>query len=379
MTLAREVDVTVALPSVPGFVLEECLGRGGMGVVYRARREADGELLALKMILTERRRTYQELARFRIEAEALACLKHSHIVRIRGVGVYAGSPYYALEFASQGTLKERIARGPIPCREAATLAWQIASAVQHAHSRGILHRDLKPANILIMENGTPKVSDFGLVKFLQPVREVSDLHSTMSTEALSGYTLAGTVPGKSPTADRQATDAELALIAEEACLDETTRHMGSEFVDELRTFLTEARDGLGHHPDLDQLSISGQILGSPSYMAPEQAAGRIDDRWELVDVYAIGVILYEMLTGRPPFRAGTLLELLDQVIRDPPVSIQVHVPETPGSLSAICLKCLQKDPVDRYSSAEALSSDLELYLAGKQPLAAPRRWWRFAN
>jgi serine/threonine protein kinase len=151
-------------PGIPGYDVEAELGRGGMGVVYRARRHNDGAVLALKMILRGRGASFAELARFRIEAEALACLNHPNIVKIRDVGLYAGYPFIAIDFAERGSLKQAVPRGPQRPMWAAELVRTLALAMQHAHERGMLHRDLKPANVLLMSDGLPVITDFGLVK-----------------------------------------------------------------------------------------------------------------------------------------------------------------------------------------------------------------------
>jgi serine/threonine protein kinase len=171
-------------PDILGYEVEAEIGRGGMALVYRARRRADGAVLALKMILRSRGASFTELARFRIEAEALACLNHPNIVKIRDVGVYGGYPFFALEYAERGSLKQITSSGPQKPKWAADLVRTVALAIQHAHERGMLHRDLKPANVLLMEDGTPKVSDFGLVKFSDPFRRVSEMLSTFSVSQL---------------------------------------------------------------------------------------------------------------------------------------------------------------------------------------------------
>lgn len=172
--------------SIIGYEVEEELGRGGMGVVYRVRQQSTGRRLALKMILCGRGATFQELARFRIEAEAMACLNHPNIIKIRDVGVAAGCPFFVLDWAERGSLKDwlrkQTPREPLWC---ADLVRTLALAMQHAHGRGMLHRDLKPANILMMGDGTPKISDFGLVKFAAPVAKVSQACCTSSARAFA--------------------------------------------------------------------------------------------------------------------------------------------------------------------------------------------------
>jgi serine/threonine-protein kinase len=264
-------------------VLEE-LGRGGMGVVYKARHTKLNRLVALKMILAGDHADAEHTARFLAEARAVARFQHPHIVQIHEIGEHEGRPYFSLEFVEGGNLAERLKGAPLSDKEAAQLVEILARAAHHAHERGIVHRDLKPANVLLLPDGTPKIADFGLARFL------------------------GTDSGQ--TAD-------------------------------------------------------GAVLGTPSYMAPEQAAGRGGQIGPLTDVYSLGAILYECLTGRPPFKGATLMETLLLVQQEPPDRPRLYNPRVSRSLQAICLMCLAKDPNDRYPSAEALADDLEAYLRGE--------------
>lgn len=175
------------LPNIPGYHVEAELGRGGMGVVYRVRRPKDGAPLALKMMLRGRGASFAELARFRIEAEALKCLNHPNIIRIRDVGLYAGCPFFVIDFAEGGSLKQAVSRGPQKPMRAAELVRTLALAMQHAHERGMLHRDLKPANVLLMRDGTPVITDFGLVKFADPIRKVRHAYGTKTVPSLLEY------------------------------------------------------------------------------------------------------------------------------------------------------------------------------------------------
>jgi serine/threonine protein kinase len=279
-----------AAPAVPGYVILGELGRGAMGVVYKARQVDLRRVVALKMILAGAQADPRELARFRREAETVARLQHPNIVTLYGVGEQGGRPYISLEYVAGGSLADRLDGTPIPARQAAQLAEILARAMSAAHQRGIVHRDLKPANVLLEADGTPKITDFGLAKRLDdPTGPIS----------------------------------------------------------------------------------SGAILGTPSYMAPEQAAGQIREIARATDVYALGAILYELLTGRPPFRAATSLETLWQVIADEPVPPRLLVPSVPRDLEAICVKCLHKDPRQRYPDAGALAEDLRCFLAGEPIRARP--------
>lgn len=290
-------DISVprqALLEVEGYELLGVLGRGGAGVVYKARQLALDRLVALKVLATGAHAGPDELARFRSEAEAVARLQHPHIVQIYDVGDTSGRPYLALEFMAGGSLADKLADKPQPPREAAEMVRTLARAVHHAHLNHILHRDLKPGNVLLAADGTPKVADFGLAKRL-----------------------------------------DLDTVA-------------------------QAR-----------LTPTGAIVGTPSYMAPEQASGVAKHLGPSVDIYALGAILYEMLTGRPPFLGETLTDTLYQVLDMEPIAPRRLNPVVPRDLETICLRCLQKRPASRYASAAALADDLERFLDGRPILARP--------
>jgi len=281
-------------PTVPGYDILQRLGEGGMGVVYKARHHGLKRLVALKMIRGGSQARPDHLSRFRGEAEAVARLRHPHIIQIYDIGEAAGLPFVALELLDGGGLHNRLAGTPQPGNPAAELMVTLARAVHVAHLAGIVHRDLKPANVLYTADGVPKITDFGLAKRLD-----SD----------------------------------------------------------------------------DGQTESGQIMGSPSYMAPEQARGHSRNVGPAADVYALGAILYEMLTGRPPFKGETPLETVRQVLDDDPVTPSRLVPRVPRDLETICLKCLHKDPAKRYESARALADDLERYLHGEPILARRTAVW----
>jgi serine/threonine-protein kinase len=279
-----------ALISVPGYEIESILGRGGMGVVYKARHLALKRTVALKMVLAGGHAGPSELARFRIEAEAVARLSHPNIVQIHEVGEADGHPYCALEFVEGGNLAGKIGGKPLPARQAAKLVEALARAMQLTHSRNVVHRDLKPANILLTADGTPKITDFGLA-----------------------------------------------------------RHMDSDSGE------TQA----------------GAVVGTPAYMAPEQALGRAHEAGPPADVYALGAILYACLIGRPPFQGKTMVEMLDQVRTQEPVPPSRFHAAVPLDLETICLKCLRKEPEKRYASAAELADDLVRYQQGEPILARP--------
>lgn len=275
-------------------LLEE-LGRGGMGVVFRARQTSLNRPVAVKMILRGDMATEVDRERFRAEAEAVARLEHPHIVPVYEVGERDGRPYFSMKYIAGQTLSQLLADGPLPSREAARLLAAIAQAIHFAHTRGILHRDLKPSNIILDDFGLPHVMDFGLAK--------------QTTEAVS-------------------------------------------------------------------LTKTGAVLGTPAYMAPEQAAGARGEVGPASDVYSLGVILYHMLTGRPPFQAATPVDTVLLVLEQDPVPPRALNPKADRDLEMICLRCLQKPPDLRYASAELLAKDLQAYL-NDESIAA--RSGRFAQ
>jgi WD40 repeat protein len=291
----QRTDRAAAAPPVPlpcpaGYEILGELGRGGMGVVYKARQVALKRVVALKMILAGPHAGPSQIARFRTEAEAVARLQHPGIVQIFEIGEHDGLPYCALEYVEGGSLSARIARRPLSPAEAAAHAEALARAMHYAHQHQVLHRDLKPANVLLTADGTPKVTDFGLAKQLD-----EDAGQTQS----------------------------------------------------------------------------GQIMGTPAYMAPEQAEGGAASLTQAADVYSLGAILYEMLTGRPPFRGKNLVAVLEMVRTEQPRPVRQVEPGVPVDLETICHTCLQKEPERRYRSALALAQDLERFRAGEPILARP--------
>ena len=279
---------------VPGYEVLEELGRGGMGVVYKARQVGLKRIVALKMILGGVHAGAEVLARFRTEAEAVARLQHPHVVQIHEIGEQDGLPFFSLEYCAGGSLDQRIRKDRLTPHEAAVLVEKLAQGVQAAHDRGILHRDLKPANVLFTEDATPKIADFGLARKLEEQGQTA----------------------------------------------------------------------------------TGAVLGTPSYMAPEQAAGNKQGMGPATDVYALGVILYELLTGRPPFQAAMPLDTLMKVLNEDPVPVRRLQPKVARDLETICLKCLEKTPARRYASASALADDLHRFVSGEPVLARPQPWWR---
>lgn len=317
----RDLGAGHAVPAVPGYEIECAVGRGGLGVVYKARHLTLKRTVALKMMLSGGHAGPDELARFGTEAEAVARLQHPNIVQIHEVGAADGRPYCALEFVEGGTLAALLNGRPLPAGEAAALVGTLARAMQLAHSRNVVHRDLKPANVL-----------------LQP-------EESGRRAPAPGGSRGGTGP------DRSGTTSVLRSVP---------------FVPKIADF------GLARRLDSDSgQTQAGAVMGTPSYMAPEQAAGRANEAGPAADVYALGAILYECLTGHPPFRGASVVETLDQVrTREPvpPSRVQAGVPL---DLETVCLKCLRKEPEGRYASAAELADDLDRYQNGEPVRARP--------
>ncbi len=317
-------------PEIPGYEIRGVLGRGAMGVVYEARQVALDRLVALKMILAGQEADAEDLARFRAEAEAVARLQHPNIVQIYEVGEHAGRPFFSLELVAGGSLDHRLRAAPQPPRPAAQLVATLARAVHYAHQHGVVHRDLKPANILL-QSGTTNHTN----------------HTNQNqTERTSGLTGPSAAPSSYDSCD--------------SC-------------DSWLNSLPKITDfGLAKRLDADGgRTQSGVVVGTPSYMAPEQARGKGRGIGPATDVYALGATLYELLTGRPPFQAATTWETLDQVCSRDPVPPRQLQPGVPRDLETICLKCLAKEPGRRYASAEDLAGDLGRFLAGEPIHARP--------
>lgn len=286
------------LPSrIGSYEIIEELGRGGMGVVYKAK---EGDLhrdVALKMLLRHEHASPDDLARFRSEAVACARLQHPNIVAVHDFGVHAGQPYFSMEYIEGQNLSKLIQHGPLDPRHAARLLIPVCRAIAEAHRHGILHRDLKPSNILLDEQETPYVSDFGLAKRVVPPSVNAEPPST------------GTIP--------------------------------------------------------PSITHTGAVLGTPSYMAPEQAMGQRGRVSTLSDVYSLGAILYASVTGLPPFQAASAVDIIFMVLEQDPIPPRLINRRVDSDLEMIILKCLQKPADLRYDSADALADDLEAYLANE--------------
>ena len=299
----NEIDrPQIPRPEIDGFVIQDEIGRGGMGVVYLARQTKLDRLVALKVLIAAHHASADQLQRFQDEARNLGGLQHPGIVQIFDVGSSHGLPYLAMEYLSAGSLAQRIAHEPFSYRQAAEMVRDLAQAVHAAHEPGIVHRDLKPANILLTLEGKPKITDFGVAKNLAAA---------------------------------------------------------------------------------DSLTRTGDVMGTPDYMAPEQAGGVTKSISPRVDVYSLGAILYELLTGRPPFRGFDPVETLMAVLTEDPVMVRRLAPRVPRDLETICHKCLQKNGSRRYSSAQELASDLGRFLEGRaitaRRITAVGKAWRWAR
>jgi tetratricopeptide (TPR) repeat protein/tRNA A-37 threonylcarbamoyl transferase component Bud32 len=290
------------LPEIPGYEVLAILGRGGHGIVYRVKHLKLKRIAALKMLLTGEYASATELARFMREAEAIATLQHPNIVQIYDVGEVDGRPYFTMEFVGGGSLAQKLGGVPQPARYSATVAESLARAIHTAHIAGIVHRDVKPANVLLTLDGTPKISDFGLARYLEGQADVT---------------------------------------------------------------------------------LGPAKVGTPSYMAPEQVVGRPGSVGPPADIYGLGATLYELLTGRPPFRGETATETERQLLTREPVPPSQLNAKVPRDLETICLKCLQKEPTRRYESALALTDDLRRFEEGRpihaRPVGRGERAWRWCR
>jgi serine/threonine protein kinase len=280
-----------------------------MGVVFKARQVALQRTVALKMVLDGAHAGPKELDRFRAEAAVIARLQHSNIVQVYDVGEAAGRPYFALEFVAGGCLAQHLDGTPQPTRPAAQMVETLARAVHAAHAAGVVHRDLKPANILLSGSG---------------------VGSGEGSKEPMGNTR------HAPLTSHQPKIADFGVA--------------------------RCTDGGGGAAGPRDPTATGEFLGTPSYMAPEQAATSRQRVGPAADVYALGAILYELLTGRPPFRGETPLETVLQVLHTEPVSVTSLQPNVPRDLETICLKCLRKEPHKRYNTALELAEDIQRFL-----------------
>jgi WD40 repeat protein len=284
-------------PRVLGdYELLEPIGRGGTGVVFKARQLSLDRIVAVKLLASGTLASPEIVHRFRTEAVAAGSLQHPNIVAVHEVGLAEGQHYLVMDYVAGPTLADLVREGPVLARRAAQLVRTVAEAVHFAHERGILHRDLKPSNVLLDADDQPRVTDFGLAKRLH-----SSQPSTLNP----------------------------------------------------------------------QLTLSGQVLGSPGFMPPEQASGRRGQISRRSDVYGLGAILYFLLTGRPPFMGEAVTDVLHEVLNDEPLAPRLSNPTTPPDLQTVCLKCLEKEPDRRYPTAQALAEELSRFLRDEPILARP--------
>jgi WD40 repeat protein/serine/threonine protein kinase len=324
------------LPQVPGYDTLKVLGRGGMGVVYLAWQTGLARLVAIKMVLAGPHAAPEQLARFHTEAEAAARLQHPNIIQIYEVGEADGQPYLAMEYLEGGSLAAALAGKPQPWQAAVALVATLAGAIHHAHQRGIVHRDLKPANILLQRSHA----------------ETQRRREEQKTKAEER----GQQEEKRPLVN------DSSLLCASASLHEVLPKI---------TDFGLAKLVVGGVTQ----TATGAILGTPGYMAPEQAGTAAARVGPAVDIHALGAILYELLTGRPPFQAAAVADALEQVRTQEPVSPRRLVPTIPRDLETICLKCLHKEPARRYPSSQALLEDLRRCAAGEPICAQPISAW----
>lgn len=277
--------------TIGDYRIDSQLGRGGMGIVYKAHHTKLRRDVAIKMILGAAASDKAALERFETEARAIANLNHANVVQLFEVGQYQGSPFIVLEFVDGGTLVQKTKEAPLAPTEAAKVVEQLALAMHAAHEQGILHRDLKPANILLDTAGTPKITDFGLAK------EVLDANQS-----------------------------------------------------ETKT---------------------GTVMGTPSFMSPEQAKGLISELSGATDQYSLGAVLYAIVSGRPPFMSSTTVETITQVVHKDPIPLRQLAASIPADLETICLKSLQKEPEKRYADCRELAADLRRFIEGEPIKARP--------
>ncbi len=334
-TPETQAPVDPSLPSIPGYDIERLIGRGGMGRVYKARHRGLNRVVAIKLLIGAGDDP-QLVTRFEHEAKAVASLQHPNIAQIFDSGTANGAPYYAMEYVPGGTLADALAGKPLPPSEAARVAEAIARGMQHAHEHGIIHRDLKPGNILLSES-----AEFGV----------------RNSESQTPSPANADTPGPGLHSEFRIPNAALLKVADFG--------LAKRFADDTK------------------ITRTGEILGTPSYMAPEQASGVVAKVGPAADVYAVGAILYECLTGRPPFVGIDAVTTILQALTLDPVPPRRLQPKLPADLETVCLKCLEKIPRKRYASAGDLAADLRRFLDGSpivaRPVSAWERAWKWAK
>jgi serine/threonine protein kinase len=347
------------------YTLLEEIARGGMGVVFKARQKSLDRLVAVKLILSGHFAGKDSIHRFRTEASSAAALQHPNIVAIHEVGVHQGEHYLAMDLVEGPNLAQFVKHTPLPAPLAARYLKAIAEAIHYAHERGILHRDLKPSNILIDANDQPRVTDFGLAKRQQPLTPAlspSEGAREKTSRRSGGYAgiEASSAAGASPSPGGEGRGEGGRLSKSKPAVDQS--------------LLTSAAT---------EITLTGQVLGSPNYIAPEQASGRRGQVSRQSDVYSLGAILYHLLTGRGPFVSDTVADTLHQVLHEEPVSPRLLNPGAPRDLETICLKCLQKEPARRYATARELADELDRFLKDEpihaRPVSRVEKFWRWCR
>src|SRR5216117_1459293 len=304
------------------------IARGGMGVVYRARHLNLERIVAVKMILAERFASQQIVRRFQGEVTAAALLRHPNIVAIHDVGIHDGQHYFSMDYVEGQNLSQLVGNRPVPPSKAARYVKLIGEAIQYAHQQGILHRDLKPSNVLVDTSDQPRITDFGLAKRFGV-----------------------------PPSGGQASGPEKAGTPNEPAEAGT--------------------------PYMSSFTLSGQMLGSPNFMPPEQASSQRGKVGRHSDVYGLGAILYYLLTARPPFQAESFESVINQLLNTEPVSLRLLNSSVPPDLETICVKCLQKEPAHRYQTAQELANELNRFLRDEPIKARPinrfEKAWRWCR
>ncbi len=386
----RLIRLTADISAPPGYELLEELGRGGTAIVFKARQQSLNRLVALKMILGGHFASEQALARFRQEAQAVAQLQHPGIVQIHEVGEHHGLPFLSLEFVPGGTLQQLLNGRPLSDDVAARLVESLARTMHVAHERGVIHRDLKPANVLLTSNpkreralqeptnsgerggvSPPVIAPLDRGADAAPLAG-AEIHAgglgpeshDFETSSFGASSLADASGYLGPSlADASGYLAQQTLPLDESLLSTPKSPLPTPKISDFG--LARLLNGGS------ELTTTGQVIGTPSYMAPEQAGESKLSAGPAPDIYSLGAILYETLTGRPPFQAATILQTLEQVRDQEPVPPRQLQPRLPVELETICLKCLEKSPSRRYATALELADDLTRFL-NHEPIAARR-------
>lgn len=360
------------LSPVGVYEVHELIKEGGMGSVFKAWQKGAERWVALKRIKTGRLATHADVRRFRDEAEAAAHLDHPNIVPIYEVGERDGEPYFSMKYFEYGSLQQHLPRFQKDHRAAARLVSQVARAVHYAHQHGILHRDLKPANILLDAQEQPYVADFGLAKRFAPKNGRAHRHRADSV-------VEAPTQGSTP---RTVADPKTALDSAESSEDDVS-YLAPEqagLTGEPRPPAHSKAGTLTVEAPSPGLTREGTILGTHGFMPPEHAGVSREGTSTSADVYSLGAILYKILTGKTLFEGAPAGDAIRQLRECAPARPRIVDSKIDARLEAVCLKCLEKEPKNRYPSAEALADDLDRWLKGEPPLAWPMPWrmraWR---